>query len=197
MTRLTERISETWIKVFLIKAQNSYLTGMTEAWQPVLQYSFDSTISWAGLLEMKFTFFALSWMNWMIWGNQYFPTSPQTSHLPWFPVLAAPLRWRATCDQLKSQCRHRPGRQLLKLQALNICPQVQHLLLLSGFFLLECHFIGFLFNSSFLKKKKKYNKIKNIRNQNVKLIFYKSLHGIITASFLWEGFVTSHISSLK
>lgn len=141
--------------------------------------------------------FALSWMNWMIWGNQYFPTSPQTSHLPWFPVLAAPLRWRATCDQLKSQCRHRPGRQLLKLQALNICPQVQHLLLLSGFFLLECHFIGFLFNSSFLKKKKKYNKIKNIRNQNVKLIFYKSLHGIITASFLWEGFVTSHISSLK
>lgn len=99
MTRLTERISETWIKVFLIKAQNSYLTGMTEAWQPVLQYSFDSTISWAGLLEMKFTFFALSWMNWMIWGNQYFPTSPQTSHLPWFPVLAAPLRWRATCDQ--------------------------------------------------------------------------------------------------
>lgn len=185
MTRLKERISETWIKVFLIKAQNSYLTGRTEAWQPVLQYSFNSTISWAGLLEMK-------WMNWMIWGNQNFPTPP-SSHLPWFPVLSAPLRWRATCDQLKSQCRHRPGRQLLKLQALNICPQVQHLLLLSGFFLLECHFIGFLFNSSFLKKK--YNKIKIIRNQNVKLIFYKCLHGIITASFLWEGFVTSHISS--
>lgn len=62
MTRLTERISETWIKVLLIKAQNSYLTGMTEAWQPVLQYSFDSTISWAGLLEMKFTFFC-SFLN--------------------------------------------------------------------------------------------------------------------------------------
>lgn len=196
MTRLTERISETWIKVFLIKAQNSYLTGMTEAWQPVLQYSFDSTISWARLLEMKFNF--CSFLNELDdLGKPILPNIPSD-------LSFAMISCSGSSTEVKSNMW--PVEKSVSAQAWQAAAKASGLEHLSsgstsaspvGLFPPWMPFYWLSFQLFFPKEKKKYNKIKNIRNQNVKLIFYKSLHGIITASFLWEGFVTSHISSLK
>lgn len=51
---------------------------------------------------------------------------------------------------VKSLCGQNAGVGELKFHALNVCSQIQHLLLLSDFFLLERHLVGFLLDSPFL-----------------------------------------------
>lgn len=58
-----------------------------------------------------------------------------------------------TSDQVQSLCLPSlPANKQLKLEALDITPQVQHLLLLPHLLLLEGHLVGFLLHSPLLIK---------------------------------------------
>lgn len=117
-------------------------------------------MSWAGLLCIKSSYLLLEHelshddlgkLRWKKHRASAHPVSPLVWGL--FAILSAPLKWRAVCPAMTASAGFKSVQaEHLKLQALNVCSQVQHLFFLSDFFFLERHLVGFLLDSSLLHK---------------------------------------------